>query len=76
MIYRYDGSQDKCPLPLVTVRVQLKTLEQGDEYIVLLKDKGSKQDIPKYLLEKGYDVQSREYSPQIIELTIKKGSFL
>ena len=76
MIYQYDGSNDKCPLHLVTVRVQLKTLKQGDEYIVLLKDKGSKTDIPKYLMAKGYDVVSREYAPQVIELTIKKGSCL
>ena len=54
MIYEYDGRKDKCPLPLVRMRVILNKMLATDECIVIIADSGSKQDIPKYLLGKGY----------------------
>ncbi|SET58320.1 sulfurtransferase TusA family protein [Thalassotalea agarivorans] len=52
MEYRYDGTQEKCPLPLVKTRVILNKMAQGDRCWVLLSDGGSKSDIPRYLKRK------------------------
>lgn len=54
MIYQYDGRKDKCPLPLVKMRLLLKKLTVEDECIIQIFDAGSLSDIPKYLTNKGY----------------------
>ena len=45
MNYEYDANKDKCPLPLVKLRVILKKMVAGDTCLLTIKDSGSKQDI-------------------------------
>jgi TusA-related sulfurtransferase len=54
MIFEYDASGDKCPLPLVNLRLLLKKMQQGDVCILTITDKGSIEDIPKLLSKLGY----------------------
>lgn len=54
MIYEYDGTDEKCPVPLVQMRLLLKKMNQGDQCTILVTDSGSKQDIPKLLRKQGY----------------------
>jgi TusA-related sulfurtransferase len=54
MIFEYDASGEKCPLPLVNLRLLLKKMQQGDVCILTITDKGSIEDIPKLLSKLGY----------------------
>lgn len=73
MIYEYDASKDKCPLPLVKMRVLLKKLQSNDSCIIRIADNGSKVDIPKYLENKGYQFSQHNICQSIVELHIKTG---
>lgn len=74
MIYEYDASKDKCPLPLVKMRVLLKKLQSNDSCIIRIADRGSKVDIPKYLKQKGYQFSQHHICQSIVELHIKTGT--
>jgi tRNA 2-thiouridine synthesizing protein A len=76
MIYQYDASKDKCPLPLVKMRVLLKKLQSDDTCIIRLADQGSKSDIPKYLATKGYQYTQQQLDNSIVEFHIKTGKLL
>jgi TusA-related sulfurtransferase len=62
MIYKYDGIGEKCPVPLVQLRLLLKKMQQGDQCIITINDIGSLQDIPKLLTKKGY-----HYTKQVVD---------
>lgn len=71
MKYTYDGSQEICPLPLVKLRVILKKMLKGDTCSIRIADKGSKQDIPKLLVNQGYSFTQVNVEQNIIELNIQ-----
>ena len=48
-----DLTPHVCPLPLIKVKLWLKNAELGSALVVLLKDPGSRQDIPAYLTALG-----------------------
>ncbi|MBO9490821.1 sulfurtransferase TusA family protein [Endozoicomonas sp. G2_1] len=73
MLYQYDATGDKCPLPLVKLRVILKKMQSGDSCLMQILDKGSKKDIPALLLRQGYQFSQRELANNVIELAIAKG---
>lgn len=54
MIFEYDASEEKCPLPLVNLRILLKKFKKGDVCKLTITDKGSIEDIPKLLHKLGY----------------------
>jgi TusA-related sulfurtransferase len=54
MLYEYDGTEEKCPLPLVKMRIILKKMYHGDTLMIKISDKGSIKDIPKLLTKQGY----------------------
>ncbi len=74
MIYQYDATKDKCPLPLVKMRLMLKKMTDEDSCIISIADEGSKSDIPKYLQEKGFQYSVRQLPSSVIELHIKQVS--
>ena len=71
MLYEYDATADKCPLPLVKMRVILKKMQQGDACLIRIRDKGSKKDIPKLLEKQGYPYNVRYINDAVLELHIK-----
>ncbi|MDO6428402.1 sulfurtransferase TusA family protein [Thalassotalea sp. 1_MG-2023] len=72
-IYQYDGTNDKCPLPLVKMRVLLKKLTKHDVCIIQISDPGSLSDIPKFLQQKGYHFQQSQLNVKVTELRITTG---
>ncbi|MGB1199178.1 MAG: sulfurtransferase TusA family protein [Thalassotalea sp.] len=74
MIYQYNAVADKCPLPLVKMRVILKKMDKNDMCIMQVSDTGSLTDIPKYLAEKGYQFSQQQLSDSVVELQIKQVS--
>ena len=76
MNYEYDASKEKCPLPLVKMRIILKKLKQNDIFVIRIADHGSKSDIPKYLTSKGFQYTQQQLSHSIVELHIKTGKLL
>ncbi len=70
MIFQYDASKEKCPLPLVNLRLILKKMQQGDICILKLKDSGSKDDIPKLLTKLSYCYNQSCIDNGVVEITI------
>jgi tRNA 2-thiouridine synthesizing protein A len=54
MIYEYDARSEKCPVPLVQLRLLLKKMSDSDSCLLKISDRGSIQDIPKLLTKNGY----------------------
>ena len=71
MIYQYDASQDKCPVPLVNLRLLLRKLTPNDSCLIRIFDKGSKKDIPVLLIRQGFYFEQRKVDEHIMELTIR-----
>ena len=72
MIYKYDGIGEKCPVPLVKMRLLLKKMHIGDECIITLTDLGSIKDIPKLLNKQGYCFEKQVFDNGIVEISIKR----
>jgi len=71
MIYQYDATQDKCPVPLVNLRLLLRKLTPNDSCLIRIFDKGSKKDIPVLLIRQGFYFEQRKVDEHIMELTIR-----
>lgn len=71
MNYEYDASNERCPLPLVNLRMMLKKMQSGDTCVILLADSGSKSDIPKLLDKQGYQYSTLRIDDSHIQLTIQ-----
>lgn len=72
MIFEYDASDDKCPLPLVNLRLLLKKMQKGDLCILTIADKGSTEDIPKLLNKLGYHYDQNFSESGRVKITIRK----
>lgn len=70
MIYEYDATLDKCPLPLVKLRVILKKMVDNDSCIIRLADNGSKSDIPRLLTQQHYPYVVKRLIDEVVELHI------
>jgi len=71
MIYKYDGIGEKCPVPLVQLRLLLKRMHPGDKCIVTINDLGSVKDIPKLLNKKGYQYSEQSIGDGIVQISVK-----
>lgn len=71
MLHEYDATKEKCPLPLVKMRLILKKMQKGDTFMILISDKGSKKDIPKFLTNLGYSYIKRIIDSSTVELFIE-----
>ncbi|WP_057831787.1 sulfurtransferase TusA family protein [Colwellia sp. TT2012] len=70
MIYKYDGIGEKCPLPLINMRLLLKKMHVGDECIISINDVGSLNDIPKLLDKQGYQHSKKNLGNGTVEIRI------
>jgi TusA-related sulfurtransferase len=71
MQHEYDATQDKCPLPLVKMRVMLRKMDTCDSCLIKIADKGSIKDIPKFLSNSGYSYTRKIFDNGIVELLIQ-----
>jgi TusA-related sulfurtransferase len=74
MIYKYDGTGEKCPVPLVKMRLLLKKMQDGDQCIITIDDIGSINDIPKLLDKQGYSYQKQTNVSGFVEISINRKS--
>ena len=70
MIYKYNGVGEKCPVPLVQLRLLLKKMQTGDQCIISIDDSGSVKDIPQLLIKLGYVFQKKAVGTKVIEISI------
>ncbi len=70
MIFQYDASQEKCPLPLVNLRLLLKKMQRNDICVIKITDRGSIEDIPKLLVKLGYKHTLTTIDENVVEVTI------
>lgn len=71
MFHKYDATKEQCPLPLVKMRMMLKKMHVNDKCSISILDEGSKKDIPKYLIKKGYIFSSHQLDNGTVELVIQ-----
>jgi TusA-related sulfurtransferase len=74
MIYEYDASAEKCPVPLVKLRLILKQMTKDDCCLLKISDPGSLTDIPKLLTKKGYNYNINWLNDSVLELFISRNS--
>ena len=74
MIYKYDGRGERCPVPLVKLRLLLKKMQDGDQCIITIDDIGSINDIPKLLDKQGYVYQQQTNDSGFVEISINRKS--
>ena len=67
-----DASAWRCPLPLLQVKVWLKTAMAGQQLRLCIADIGSRQDIPRYLLRMGHQVTEESDDGHVLNLLITK----
>jgi len=73
MLYEYNAIREKCPLPLVKLRLILKKMKKADVCLIQIADSGSKKDIPALLDKLGYIFSEQQLDDVIVELHIKTG---
>lgn len=71
MQHKYNATLDKCPLPLVKMRVILKKMDINDSCLIKIIDKGSKKDIPKFLSRAGYIYTQKIFDDGVVEILIQ-----
>jgi len=74
MIYSYNGTNEKCPIPLVQTRLLLKKMSLNDSCIIMVKDQGSIQDITKLLSKNNYKFSQQFNDNGNLEITIQSKS--
>lgn len=67
-----DVSALRCPLPLLEVKLWLKSAEDGRRLWLVLADPGSRQDIPAYLERIGQGVEVVKETSHRLELIVTK----
>ena len=72
MIFQYDASEEKCPLPLVNLRLILKKMEEKDICTLKIRDAGSKENIPQLLTKLGYCYDQSTIDNNLVEITITR----
>jgi TusA-related sulfurtransferase len=72
MLYNYNGVNDKCPVPLVNLRVILKKMSCNDSCLIQIADEGSKKDIPKLLTKQNVQFTQHWLNETVLELLITK----
>lgn len=70
MIYQYDARLEKCPLPLVKLRLILKKMNKNDSCVLKINDLASKDNIPKLLTKLGYCFNQSMIDNDAVEITI------
>jgi TusA-related sulfurtransferase len=74
MIYEYDASAEKCPVPLVQLRLILNKMSKDDRCLLKISDSGSQTDIPKLLTKKGYNYTINWLNNSVLEILISQNS--
>jgi tRNA 2-thiouridine synthesizing protein A len=74
MIYEYDARSEKCPVPLVKLRLLLKKMSNSDFCLLQISDQGSITDIPKLLTKQGYSYKQSWLEKNTLELFIRKAN--
>lgn len=68
--YKYNGIGEKCPVPLINMRLLLKKMRIGDSCIITINDTGSLSDIPKLLAKQGYQYHKQINSNGTVDISI------
>lgn len=70
MLFEYDATLEKCPLPLLHMRQFLNKMNAGDSLVLRISDKGSTGDIPKLLNKQGWIFEQRQIENHVTEFKV------
>lgn len=67
-----DLTSLRCPVPLVKVKLALKSVSAGDSLHILLSDPGSRRDVPTFFKNQGHQVMVLQDDAHQLGLLITK----
>ncbi|MFB2727569.1 sulfurtransferase TusA family protein [Shewanella mangrovisoli] len=67
-----DLTSFRCPIPLVKVKLALKSVSAGDSLHILLSDPGSRRDVPAFFKKQGHSVVTLQDDASQLGLLITK----
>ena len=73
-VYECDARNLLCPMPVIRVQNQVKTLQAGDRLKVICTDPGTLNDIPAWCRINGHTVLSTEERDRFIILLLEVGA--
>ncbi|MCL1091633.1 sulfurtransferase TusA family protein [Shewanella profunda] len=73
-----DLTPFRCPIPLVKVKLALKSMHAGETLHILLSDSGSRRDVPVYLKKQGHSIEvlcndAAQLALMIIKVDVSQG---
>lgn len=68
-----DASGLRCPMPLLKTKLELNSMEPGEELVVIATDTGSLRDIPAWLALSAHTLVSQSESNGEFRFVIKCG---
>lgn len=67
-----DLTSFRCPVPLVKVKLAVKSMPVGDSLHILLSDPGSRRDVPVFFKKQGHQVVELQNDTRQLSLLITK----
>ncbi|MBD8511703.1 sulfurtransferase TusA family protein [Photobacterium sp. 2_MG-2023] len=71
-IPKLDLTDTRCPLALLTAKRTCRLLKAGQPLEIHICDAGSRKDIPRYLLNHGFQVHIQSDNPQLLVITVTR----
>ncbi|MEI8594933.1 sulfurtransferase TusA family protein [Photobacterium sp. Hal280] len=71
-IPKLDLTETRCPLALLMAKRTCAQLGAGQSLTIHLCDAGSRKDIPRYLLNHGFQVHIQSDNPQLLVITVTR----
>ncbi|QUJ66847.1 sulfurtransferase TusA family protein [Photobacterium sp. GJ3] len=67
-----DLTQTRCPMALLLAKRGCRELASGQSLELRICDAGARQDIPRYLLNQGYEVLVQTDNSRLFVITVTK----
>ncbi|WP_299021754.1 sulfurtransferase TusA family protein [uncultured Photobacterium sp.] len=71
-ILSLDLTSERCPMALLLAKRATVDLRFGQRLRIHISDAGARQDIPRYLLNHGFNVEEQAVSQQELVITVTK----
>ncbi|WP_338046946.1 sulfurtransferase TusA family protein [Photobacterium alginatilyticum] len=65
-------TSERCPMALLLAKRATKVLCCGQRLKIHISDQGARQDIPRYLLNHGFDIEQQAACPQELVIIVTK----
>ncbi|MGF1683690.1 sulfurtransferase TusA family protein [Photobacterium minamisatsumaniensis] len=63
---------ERCPMALLMAKRATKALSVGQQIEIHIADSGARQDIPRYLIANGFNIEVQADSHQVLVIIVTK----